>query len=127
MPKPSIKNALGASLGAETSAFQQRLARADAHAQTAKSSADSADRDDAQTETFVAPVPRVIREAFTIPETEHTQIETIRAQLLSQAIAVNKSEVMRAGLLLLAEADVDTQRQIFERLERVKTGCPKTI
>lgn len=124
MPKPSMKNALGASLGAETSAFQQRLARADAHAETAKSSADA---DDVQTDTFVAPVPRVVREAFTIPETEHLQIETIRTQLLSQAIAVNKSEIMRAGLLLLAEADLDTQKKIFDRLERVKTGRPKTI
>jgi hypothetical protein len=121
MAKNSMKQALGASLSAETNAFQSRMARADAQfPNTGVHPSEST----SATETVV--VPRVVREAFTIPEAEHGQIEAIRTQMLSGAIAVSKSEVVRAGLLLLAEADVETRRTTFERLERVKTGRPKT-
>lgn len=119
MPKPSMKGALGASISAETAAFQERLAKADAHAQKTDILADGEAAE-------ALPVTRVIREAFTIPEAEHAQIETVRSALLSQAVAVSKSEVLRAGLLLLAEADSQTQQKVFDRLERVKTGRPKT-
>ena len=117
-----MKGALGASISAETAAFQERLAKADAHAQRTNPLADNESVDAAE----VAPITRVVREAFTIPETEHEQIKTVRSALLSQAIAVSKSEVLRAGLLMLAEADIQTQQKVFDRLERVKTGRPKT-
>ena len=136
-----MKGALGASLSAETAAFQARLDKADAHAATFELNS-SQSKEDGISEVFsekaiaddrvvneneAAPIARVMREAFTIPEGEHAQIETIRATMLSQAVAVSKSEVLRAGLLLLSQADVHTQQQIFERLERVKTGRPKTV
>lgn len=138
MPKNSMKQALGASLSAETDAFQQRLARADAQFSQAPS-ASAAVADAAVADTPVAdtpattgeppapPVAKVLREAFTIPESEHGQIEAIRAQMLSGAVAVSKSQVLRAGLLLLFEADENARRAVFERLERVKTGRPKTV
>ena len=122
MPKQSMKGALCASLSAETTAFQERLARADAHAEKA-----TEPRDEVEEAPELQPVAKVMREAFTIPEAEHPQIEAMRSLMLSQAVAVSKSEVIRAGLLLLSEADVATQREIFERLERVRTGRPKTI
>lgn len=118
-----MKGALGASLSAETAAFQERLAKADAHADKTTPAAP----DVAQEVPEVPPVAKVVREAFTIPEAEHAQIEAMRTLMLSQAVAVSKSEVLRAGLLLLSEADVQTQRAVFERLERVKTGRPKMI
>lgn len=125
-----MKHALGASLSAETDAFRQRLARADAQfSQTPSASTLDAGASASPTESELqAPlVARVIREAFTIPEGEHGQIEAIRAQMLSGAVAVSKSEVLRAGLLLLFEADEDARRAVFDRLERVKTGRPKTV
>jgi len=127
MAKPTMKGALGASLHAETAAFQARLAKADAHAEK------SAASNTAPTEVIppeapeAAPLAKVIREAFTIPENEHLQIEAIRAAMLSQAMAVSKSEVLRAGLLLLLEANEGARREVFERVERVKTGRPKTV
>ncbi len=116
-----MKGALGASLSAETAAFQERLAKADAHAEKATTVSSG----ESPVEIETAPTAKVVREAFTIPEGEHAQIEAVRGAMLSQAVAVSKSEVLRAGLLLLAEADVQTQQQVFERLERVKTGRPK--
>jgi len=137
-----MKAALGLALDAETAAFQARLAKADAHAEKASalvgaSSALESEGAALQIDLYkdanepaapeAAPVPKVIREAFTIPEAEHLQIEAIRVQMLAGALAVSKSEVLRAGLLLLSEADDEAKRAVFERLERVKTGRPKTV
>lgn len=137
-----MKAALGLALDAETAAFQARLARADAHAEKAAAltNADSASQSEGAASPNnvykdaseaiapeAAPIPKVMREAFTIPEAEHGQIEAIRAQMLAGALAVSKSEVLRAGLLLLCEADDEARRAVFERLERVKTGRPKTV
>jgi len=137
-----MKAALGLALDAETAAFQARLAKADAHAEKASAlfgapsdleSGNSASSNDTYKDANepaapeVAPLPKVIREAFTIPEAEHPQIEAIRVQMLTGALAVSKSEVLRAGLLLLSEADDEAKRTVFERLERVKTGRPKTV
>jgi len=142
MPKPTMKAALGLTLDAETAAFQARLAKADAHAEKASALASAAsiledENAASQNDTYkdvnepaapeIAPIPKVIREAFTIPEAEHPQIEAIRVQMLAGALAVSKSEVLRAGLLLLSEADDEAKRAVFERLERVKTGRPKTV
>lgn len=124
MPKNSMKQALGASLSAETDAFQQRLARADAQFSETAPVTEVAPAPEVPP---APPVARVIREAFTVPEIEHGQIEAIRAQMLSRAVAVSKSEVLRAGLLLLFEADEDARRAVFDRLERVKTGRPKMV
>lgn len=110
-----MKQALGASLSAETDAFASRLARAETRLT----------RSGETTPVEALPVPRVVREAFTIPEAEHGQIERLRAQMLGQAVAVSKSEVVRAGLLLLVQADDAKRREVFEQLERVKTGRPK--
>ncbi|RYZ79744.1 MAG: hypothetical protein EOP06_26620 [Proteobacteria bacterium] len=73
------------------------------------------------------PIERVVRETFTIPEAEHSQVEGIRGRMLGKAIAVNKSEVVRAGLLAISELDDKSLVALFDRLERVKTGRPKTI
>jgi len=142
MPKPTMKAALGLALDAETVAFQARLAKADAHAEKASAllggaAASQSDATASPSDLYkdanepaapeAAPIPKVIREAFTIPEAEHPQIEAIRVQMLAGALAVSKSEVLRAGLLLLSEADDEARRAVFERLERVKTGRPKTV
>ena len=115
-----MKSALGASISAESAAFQKRVDKADAHTQK---ESDSIDESTSAAQKVL--VPKVMREAFTIPESEHAYIEEVRGALLSQAVAVSKSEVIRAGLLLLREANIEIQKETFERLERVKTGRPK--
>lgn len=116
-----MKQALGASISAETEAFAGRLARAEAQMERGS---EAASRAVASEEA--PPIPRVVREAFTIPEAEHGQIEELRVQMLKQAMAVSKSEIVRAGLWLLMQADDAKRRATFEQLERVKTGRPKT-
>lgn len=123
MPR-NMKQALGASLLAETAAFQSRLAKAEERFGMGEASTELTP--EIEPPLGIAPVTKVVREAFTIPEAEHAQIEEVRIKMLSQAVAVSKSEVVRAGLLLLAESDDAALSAIFERLERVKTGRPKS-
>lgn len=111
-----MKNALGASLGAESDAFKARLARADA-------ALGEVSTDDASS---TKPSERVVREAFTLPEIEHAQIAGLRQQMLGAGVHVTKSEVVRAGLLLLGELDADALQHAFERVEKIKVGRPKT-
>lgn len=119
--KPSMKNALQGSLKSEQSSFAARLAKAD------EKFADEPSINEAApiTESVSVPPTKVVREAFTIPEQEHKQIDFLRNKLLSNAIAATKSEIVRAGLLLLTEADDQTLIDVMQRLERVKTGRPK--
>lgn len=123
-----MNQALSAALGAESDAFKARLARAE----NALGAADpQAEPEPAPPEaikpTERVPTERVVREAFTIPEAEHPKIAEVRQRMLGVGVHVTKSEVMRAGLLLLAETDAAALGEVFERVEKIKTGRPKTV
>ena len=124
MPKPSIKGALSVSVAAEEKKIQDKFARAEAQME---SSGAPSEPDAGRVQTAVEPAVKVVREAFTIPANEHAQVEAMQKFMLQNAVAVSKSEVMRAGLLLLSQADDATRIAVFEGLERVKTGRPKVV
>ncbi len=123
MPKPSIKGALSHSVAAEEKKFQDKFAKADAHMEPSTTQSEQGTNFPIQVE----PVVKVVREAFTIPLAEHAHIEAMQKFMLRNAVAVSKSEVVRAGLLLLSQADDAARLEVFEQLERVKTGRPKAI
>lgn len=152
MAKPntrnSMKDALGASLSAEKNVFQDRFAKAEARLGPTRM--DEADMNETRIDAngtgendlresgevkspfhnpvntgAVAPA-KVVREAFTIPEGEHGQIEEVRSRLLGLAVAVSKSEILRAGLSLLNQLDDQELVAAVEKLDRVKTGRPTT-
>lgn len=124
MSKTSIKGALSSSVAAEEKKFQDKFARADAQMEPSGTVPES---EAAAVQTPVEPVVKVVREAFTIPASEHAQVEAMQKFMLQNAVSVSKSEVMRAGLLLLSQADDATRLAVFEGLERVKTGRPKVV
>lgn len=135
MSRKSMKSALGSSLSAEADSFKSRFERAEAELATREDTITSLHKNvngviasnghGANPAVETPPVPRVIREAFTIPEGEHGCIEEIRARMLKQALAVSKSETLRAGLMLLGELSDEQLQELFSRLEKVKTGRPK--
>lgn len=131
MARRSMKSALGSSLDAESQAFQSRLSKADRALESPPQDTETAnDRqnstNEAEIEAAAVPTVRVVREAFTLPENEQQQIETIRERALQQAVYATKSEVMRAGLLLVSELDDQQLMQLLERVEKVRTGRPKS-
>ncbi|MFM2407348.1 MAG: hypothetical protein RL358_90 [Pseudomonadota bacterium] len=72
-----------------------------------------------------APKPKVTRDSFTMPEAEYQKIADIKAICLTAKMPVKKSEVLRAGLLMLSLLDAAEMKTVFGKLEKIATGRPK--
>lgn len=68
---------------------------------------------------------KVVRDSFTMPQNEYAKIAEIKEICLKAKMHVKKSEVLRAGLVLLAELDPGQLKRALENLEKIKTGRPQ--
>ena len=68
--------------------------------------------------------PRVIKDTFTMPQSDHDKIGACLSRCLSLGIYSNKSEIIRAGLCSLVGLSDANFRKILKRQEKVKTGSP---
>jgi hypothetical protein len=73
----------------------------------------------------VKPRPVLIRDSFTMPEADFGLIAKLKATAIAGQHAAKKSELLRAGLQLLAGLDAETLVAALNRLDTVKTGRPK--
>lgn len=69
--------------------------------------------------------PKLVRDSFTMPESDFALIDLLKARALGARRAAKKSELLRAGLQALAALDAKALAQALDRLETVKTGRPK--
>jgi len=69
--------------------------------------------------------PKVTRDSFTMPEVEYQKIADIKVACAKAGIPVKKSEVLRAGLLMLSLLDMAEMKTVFGKLEKIATGRPK--
>jgi hypothetical protein len=67
---------------------------------------------------------KVVRDSFTMPQDEYAKIAEIKAICLKAKMHVKKSEVLRAGLIKLAELNAAQLKQALASLEKIKTGRP---
>ena len=67
---------------------------------------------------------KVVRDSFTMPQDEYAKIAEIKAICLKAKMHVKKSEVLRAGLIKLAELNTVQLKQALASLEKIKTGRP---
>jgi hypothetical protein len=67
---------------------------------------------------------RLVRDNFTMPEGDYARIAELKKTGLAAAISVRKSELLRAGVLALAELAPANLRAAISTLESVKTGQP---
>lgn len=67
---------------------------------------------------------KVVRDSFTMPANEYARIAEIKEICAEAKIHVKKSEVLRAGLILLAELDTAQLKRAVGSLEKIKTGRP---
>ena len=68
---------------------------------------------------------KVVRDSFTMPQTDYDLITLLKKRSLQSGIETNKSEILRAGLLSLNQM---TERDFLEKIqtvEKIKTGRPK--
>lgn len=67
---------------------------------------------------------KVVRDSFTMPQNEYAKIAEIKAFCLKSKMHVKKSEVLRAGLIVLAKLNAAQLKQTLGSLEKIKTGRP---
>jgi hypothetical protein len=67
---------------------------------------------------------KVVRDSFTMPESDYGKIAALKKQCLAAGLPVKKSELLRAGLTALSELPMTELAELIGRLENVKTGRP---
>lgn len=77
---------------------------------------------EADRETPDSAVQRVVRDTFSMPVSDYQLIDQLRQACLQQGVAVNKSELVRAGLKVLAALSESELRLAVARVEKVKVG-----
>jgi hypothetical protein len=59
-----------------------------------------------------------------MPKSDYEKLEELKQKCLSAGVAVKKSELLRAGLLLLEAAPLVQLLEAIAAVETVKTGRP---
>lgn len=68
---------------------------------------------------------KVIRDTFSLPANDYALIDELRTRCAKAGVLMNKSEIVRAGLLALDQMKSDQLSSAAQAVERVKTGRPK--
>ncbi len=68
---------------------------------------------------------KVVRDSFTMPQSEYRKIAEIKGASLKAGLPVKKSEVLRAGLKALCEMNAAQLKHALTGLEKIKTGRTK--
>ncbi len=69
---------------------------------------------------------KVVRDSFSFPEQDHHKIAELKKICLAAGVHVKKGEILRAGLNLLTNLKLNELIQAVEKVERVRTGRPKS-
>ncbi len=68
--------------------------------------------------------PKVVRDSFTMPQSEYQKISQIKALCLKAGLQVKKSEVLRAGVIALCAMSEAQLTKALGSLDKIKTGRP---
>ena len=90
--------------------------------QAVKTTTPSTDKKKDKTEKI-----KVVRDSFTIPKAEYAQIAAMKKRAVELGLETKKSELIRAGLLLLAATSDTTFRKALGNVPTLKTGRPGKV
>lgn len=76
------------------------------------------------TKEVKAKKPKLVRDSFTIPKDEYAAIESLKQRAVGLAHPVKKSELLRAGLKLLAGLSDSALHAALKAVPSIKTGRP---
>ena len=65
------------------------------------------------------------RDSFTMPKDEYAQLSQLKSRLIAMGHPVKKSELLRAGIKLLANMNDATLKSTMAGIPVIKTGRPK--
>jgi len=135
--KPNLRSALTASIGAEEKSVSSRFERAEEllgnkKAATKQTRVIEAEKESQKSQKSILKSPaekkpkseKVVRDSFTMPPHDYDRIAQIIRSALQDGISLNKSEVIRAGLMALQKMSSKERHALFKELERVKPGRP---
>jgi hypothetical protein len=67
---------------------------------------------------------KVVRDSFTMPKSDYEKIAALKLKCQEAGVSVKKSELLRAGLLMLEAAPPKRLLAAVSAVEQVKTGRP---
>ncbi|MFM0074225.1 hypothetical protein PQQ86_23995 [Paraburkholderia sediminicola] len=67
---------------------------------------------------------KVVRDSFTMPKSDYDKIASLKQKCLDAGVPVKKSELLRAGLIMLESVAPQRLLAAVSSLETVKTGRP---
>ena len=91
---------------------------------TASSAVSLKDAGKAEKSVKAAKKPKVVRDSFTMPQSEYQKISQIKALCLKAGLQVKKSEVLRAGVIALCAMSEAQLTKALGSLDKIKTGRP---
>ena len=68
--------------------------------------------------------PKLVRDSFTFPQADYALFAALKKRALHAGSEVKKSELLRAGLTMLAALPAGELIAAIARVERIKTGRP---
>jgi hypothetical protein len=136
--KKDMRSALQASIRDEEKAVSDRFEKAEAaftakEEKAVKSKAEQSASENSQSENSQnkqinqktrppKPAVKIIRDTFTIPENDHHLIRAAKLRCMRAGVEASKSEIVRAGLKLLAEISDEQLIETIDKLVRLKVG-----
>lgn len=69
--------------------------------------------------------PKLVRDSFTIPKDEYAALETLKQRSAALGHPAKKSELLRAGIKVLAAMSEAALRSAVQAVPSIKTGRPK--
>ena len=85
------------------------------------------DSSESQKSTTLETKINVIRDTFTLPESDYNLIKICKTKLLENKISATKSEIIRAGLILLNKLTDEELVNCYKLVNKIKIGRPKNI
>lgn len=68
---------------------------------------------------------KLVRDSFTIPKTEYATLDALKARAAKAGLPGKKSEVLRAGIMVLAAMGDAAFQAAMNAVPTLKTGRPK--
>lgn len=68
---------------------------------------------------------KLVRDSFTMPETEYQVLNDVKKAFLKSGVSVKKSELLRAGVALIKAMKLDQLNAVISALPPLKAGRPK--
>ncbi|MFZ6639823.1 hypothetical protein ACO0LL_08790 [Undibacterium sp. TC4M20W] len=68
---------------------------------------------------------KLVRDSFTMPESEYAALGAVKKACLKAGVEVKKSQLLRIGVALLSKTDVPALKKLIAGLAPLKAGRPK--